>query len=278
MSDMSDTADIYTAALVMQNLADNTIRIYRALYVRWRDWAIQHNRDPDRPDPLAVRAWSRTLAGSRSVLAQARAAIGHACRIFDTPDVSDAIPLPRQPRRPRGRVLDAEDGARLAQKALNHGTAGLAVLVGLFTAARRSEIAGLAWRDVDFDRATITFTRPKTRDRHTVPLHPNLADQLIRRKVPGETWVFPGRWGGHVSPATIGTWVERVAEDADLGHVTPHVLRRTAGTHANDRTRDLRAVQDLLGHTDPSVTAGYTRVTDAALSEAVGALDWLDAV
>ena len=59
--------------------------------------------------------------------------------------------------------------------------------------------------------------------------------------------------------------------------VTPHRLRHTALTTANDVTGDLRAVQDFAGHTDPAVTARYTRTSRDALSRAVMALDYGEA-
>jgi integrase len=266
-------ADTFAAFLAMQGMADNSIRNYRALYLRWVDYAVGHGRDPHQPDPLTVRAWTSQLHGSRSLIAQARATIGHLCRACQTTDVSTVVPLPRQPKAHQ-RGLDRADAVALADQARRAGLPGLAVLVGLYTAARRGEIASLCWRRIDLEQRTVTLERPKVRDLHTVPMHPQLASHLAERRVPGELWVFPGRHGGHVSPTTIGTWTDRVAAAAALRGVTPHRLRHTALTEAYDATRDLRAVQDLAGHTDPAVTARYTRVSGSALRAAVGSLDY----
>ena len=43
-----------------------------------------------------------------------------------------------------------------------------------------------------------------------------------------------------------------------------HALRHTSATLAYRYTRDLRAVQDMLGHQDPKTTARYARVVDRA--------------
>jgi len=121
----------------------------------------------------------------------------------------------------------------------------------------------------------LTLDRTKTRDLHTVPMHPVLGQLLADRRVPGEQWVFPGRYGGHVSPATVWAWVIEVAETAGVAsRVTPHRLRHTALTVANDATGDLRAVQDLAGHTDPSVTARYTATSARRMDAAVAALEY----
>ena len=270
------TPDQFAAYLALAGLSDSSIRNYRPMFVRWCDYATTRGRDPFTPDALTVRAFAAQLTGTRSIIAHARAMIGHLCRATASPDTSAAIPLPRQPRR-TSRALEPDRAAALVVEARRAGLAGLAVLVGLYTAARRSEIASLAWRHVNLDAGMVTLTRDKTRDLHTVPAHPELVALLAERRIPGETWVFAGSYGGHVAPATVWSWVTAVAERAGVGHVTPHVLRHTALTLANDATGDLRAVQQLAGHTDPAVTAGYTRASSAALAAAVGALNYTSA-
>lgn len=266
-------AETFCAFLAMQGRADGTIRVYRALYLRWCDWSRAHGRDPERPDPLAVRAWATLLPGTASTRAQARAVIGHVCAALEVEDVSGAIPVPRDPRR-RSRALEPARAYALEAQSHHAGLKGTAVLVGLYTAARRSEIASLAWSRVDFARERLTVWRPKTRDWHTVAMHPVLAAHLEPRRVDGDMWVFPGRHGGHVAPATIWAWVIDVAEAAGIGRVTPHELRHTCLTEANDATGDLRATQELAGHTNPAQTAMYTRVTDDRLRRAVRAVTY----
>lgn len=267
------TLDQYTAYLVMQGLAENSIRCYRACFARWRDWAISHDRDPYRPDPLAVRAWASQISGTRSVIAHARATISHLCNALEIDNVANAIPLPRQPK-PASRALEHERAVKLASYAADAGMHGTAVLVGLYTGARRSEIANLAWGNVKFEANTIRLVRPKTRDTHDVWLHPHLAEHLYDRWVPGEQWVFPGRHGGHVAPATVWQWIVELAERAGMGHITPHQLRHTLLTEINDTTSDLRAAQDVAGHTNPQVTAGYTRVHRDAARRAIESISF----
>lgn len=263
------------AYLVMQDMAESTIRNYVQMHARWADWAIMHDRHPDEPDPLTVRAWATSLPGSRSLRGHARAMIGHLCRALEIEDVSAAIPLPREHRQ-QGRTLTPEQTGQLVRTALDAGLPGLAVLVGLYTGARRSEIASLGWPRIDLAARTLTLLRDKTRDRHTVPLHPLLHEQLERRRVPGEHWVFPGKYGGHTAPAMVWEWVIAVGDRAGVGRVTPHVLRRTCLTEINDGTGDLRAAQTVAGHTNPAVTARYTRASERAMQGAIAALSWAD--
>lgn len=270
---MNTNADAFEAYLLTIGLADSTVRVYKALWVRWARWATDRGVDPLNPTAVAVREWSRHLPGTASVLHQARAVISHACAWQQQPSLSAVVRVPR-PAAGTSRALEPAAAAKLAATAEQSGAAGTAVLVALYTAARRAEVAGLAWRDVDLEGCTITLVRPKTRDRHTLPLHPELHRRLAAEHVPGEHWVFPGRWGGHVSPSTVWSWVLAVAEQAGIGRVTPHQLRHTALTDANDATGDLRAVQQLAGHASPTVTARYTRASLRRLQAAVAALDY----
>lgn len=51
--------------------------------------------------------------------------------------------------------------------------------------------------------------------------------------------------------------------------ISSHDMRATAATAMYDNTKDLRAVQEILGHSDAKTTQGYTGVSEAARRAAV---------
>lgn len=90
----------------------------------------------------------------------------------------------------------------------------------------------------------------KTRD---VEVPARLALELLALE-PG--YLFPGRVDGHLSPAYVSKMISRALPDG----VTAHMLRHRFGSVAYGADRDLRAVQELLGHSSIATTQIYTAV------------------
>ena len=67
--------------------------------------------------------------------------------------------------------------------------------------------------------------------------------------------------------------VRRLAAKAGVTkRVHPHMLRHTALTNLYDKTRDLRLVQVVAGHSSSKTTERYTHVHPMAVAEAMGVL------
>lgn len=76
-----------------------------------------------------------------------------------------------------------------------------------------------------------------------------------------ENYIFLGVRGGKISDREI----QRIVK-LRLG-TFPHSIRHTFATHLLDGGADLRVVQEMLGHTDPSTTQIYTHVSKKQLKE-----------
>ncbi len=77
----------------------------------------------------------------------------------------------------------------------------------------------------------------------------------------GEQALFIGRHGGRLGPRSIQArlklWAARHGIDPS---VHPHMLRHSFATHLLEGSRDLRAVQELLGHAHIGTTQIYTHL------------------
>lgn len=139
-----------------------------------------------------------------------------------------------------------------------------ALLLMRYAGLRRSEVARLHSDDVmrlEDGRPVALSVTGKGGIVRAVPVHPRVAGAL--EGVQG--WVFPGRWGGPMTPGTLGVAVSRLLGPGWTGHT----LRHRAASDWYAVERDLRAVQELLGHASIRTTQIYTAVPPGAVLRAV---------
>ena len=78
---------------------------------------------------------------------------------------------------------------------------------------------------------------------------------------PEEKSLFVGRGGKRLGPRAIQIRVAQWARRQGLSmHVYPHLFRHSFATHLLESSRELRGVQELLGHADISTTQVYTHL------------------
>lgn len=258
---------------VTKGLSPRTLEVYLGAFARLSSWCAEAHEDLDTIGAPALRTYGESLVWEYSTRKLARCVLGHYWDMSGRAGGPlEAIRLPRKPRA-SCRAFEEELTRKLAAAARARGDdPGLAVMLGLYAALRRAEIAGLTWASVRDEWLRLTGKGGVTAD---IPLHPVLVRELGERPRTGP-WVFPSpqHARGPVTPTTVGNWVTLVGKEAGLGHITCHRLRHTALATANDITGDLRATQTFARHASPTTTAIYTRTTNRRLLAAVEALDY----
>ena len=158
------------------------------------------------------------------------------------PEVSTPRPLPRP--IPDDALADALDVADNRRRLILR----LAAEVGL----RRAEIAACHTRDLRerAGRVALLVHGKGARER-IVPVPEHLGRYLLTLP---DGYLFPSKDGtGHLSPRYVG---KLAAEVLPPTH-TLHTLRHRFATNIYRASRDLYAVQRLLGHGSPTVTQRY---------------------
>lgn len=130
---------------------------------------------------------------------------------------------------------------------------------------RLSEIHGLDLGDVLLDEGWVSVTG-KGRKERQVPLSGKSVESLRtylseRVAADGETALFTGKNGTRLGQRQIQKRLQAWAVRQGSGqHISPHMMRHSYASHLLQSSRDIRAVQELLGHSNLSTTQIYTKL------------------
>lgn len=130
---------------------------------------------------------------------------------------------------------------------------------------RLSEIHGLDLGDVLLDEGWVSVTG-KGRKERQVPLSGKSVEALRaylseRVAADGETALFTGKNGTRLGQRQIQKRLQAWAVRQGSGqHISPHIMRHSYASHLLQSSRDIRAVQELLGHSNLSTTQIYTKL------------------
>lgn len=122
------------------------------------------------------------------------------------------------------------------------------ILAGRMGCLRLSEIAGLRAKHRVGRVFRVTGKGGRTRN---VPINGTWMPIVLELERNGVDYYLPGKFGGHIHQTTIEKKIQ-----ARTGF-NPHALRHAGATAAYEATRDLRAVQELLGHSSLATTERY---------------------
>ena len=261
------------SALAIQDFDTDGVRSYLGeLYERGNSKASTSRR------LSGVRAFARYLVREELIEADPTALIG-------APKKDQTLPA-HLGADDTNRLLASPDGDTLA------GRRDRAILELFYASGLRlSELVGLDLEDVNLsgrmlrvrgkggkerlvpcNQTAAESIREMLADRATLPASSDARGRTTARShARTRTPLFLNQRGGRLTTRSVDRIVRRYVTDARIQQpISPHALRHTFATHLLQAGADLRAIQELLGHSRLSTTQRYTHLDVARLKEVYG--------
>ena len=141
---------------------------------------------------------------------------------------------------------------------------------------RLSEICKLNMEDLDTKERTCVVSGKGNKTR-VVPVGKKAIQairdwfmyrsELKQSKATSTNAIFLNNKGNRISPRSIQLRLEKLCLMRGLPGINPHMLRHSFASHVLESSGDLRAVQEMLGHSDIGTTQIYTKLDFQHLSK-----------
>jgi len=155
----------------------------------------------------------------------------------------------------------------------NNRTVCLLVLFLLSTGARLNEALSATWGNIDTANKVwrIEASNSKSKRVRSVPLNPKALEVLLElKRWENEPHLFINQRTGKRYVNINKSW-KRIKAKAGLPDLRLHDLRHQYASLLVNGGRSLYEVQQILGHSDPTVTQRYAHLSSAALQDAANA-------
>ncbi|MCR5535909.1 MAG: tyrosine recombinase XerC [Succinivibrio sp.] len=217
-------------------------------------------------DENAVRLASGSIAHDHYALSSFFKFLIRKGRLQDNPEkLTGAPPV----HRALPKILTLQELTRLLEQKADTPAAkrDLAIAELLFSSGLRvSELTSLDLKDYHVDQQEVRVLGKGSKVR-VVPVGAKAQERLasylgVRESFkPQEDALFLNRFGRRLSSRSVEVHLKELAEKADLKTgIYPHKLRHSFATELLAHGADLRAVQEMLGHSSLAATQIYTHV------------------
>lgn len=266
----SEATQLYLEAKAVDGYSPTTLKGYRLQFALFQRW-LGEDPDLDAITTTQLRAYFAKDVGTRKPTT-----IGHRIRAIHSlwhwcveEEITDRDPSRRikEPkagdRIPKALTIDQlEDLREGCQTPREHA------LLELFfaTGARLAELCQLNWADIQWDRRSIRVVGKGNKERE---LYWGAKAQRCLRiylatRTDSDPALFVTLHQPHrrMQPHTIYDAIKQIAACAGMREIVwPHRLRHSLATTLIDNGADLTVVQSILGHSKPSTTLLYTKLS-----------------
>jgi integrase/recombinase XerC len=279
MPELGAQIELFLAELKRANASPHTLRNYASDLGQFLDYfTIPEKVMVEEIDLLAIREWLGHLYAERLTAVSMRRKLAAVRSLFkfmlrEGVIATNVARLVRTPKAPKSLpvVMTAEqtntlvDGVAADKLERPYPARDLAIFELLYGCGLRvSELVGLNLEDFDFGDRWIRV-RGKGRKERQVPFGAkaaNALDRYLATRSSADRAVFLNHRGVRLTDrgarGIVKFYARMITGDSSIH---PHSLRHAYATHLLSDGADLRAIQELLGHSQLSTTQKYTQVS-----------------
>ncbi|MBL7067744.1 MAG: site-specific tyrosine recombinase XerD [Candidatus Marinimicrobia bacterium] len=274
---------------IERNLSVNTIDAYRNDLDRYSQFLLENNiKRPDQINIQIIQKFINTLSDiglAPSSLSRNFSSIRsfHRFMVGENLTNSDPTELLQSPRIPARlpKILDLHEIESIMETidvSTNKGIRDRAIIETLYsTGVRVSELITIRMPDVFFHHEVIRVLGKGSKER-IVPFgkrarkslknYITAVRSLLARSMKSRDILFLNMRGTPLSRMGVWKIIRQYVRAAGIKkQVSPHVFRHSFATHLLEGGANLRAVQEMLGHSDISSTQIYTHLDREYLIE-----------
>lgn len=276
--DFPEMIEDYLIELEIRNYSRNTIKTYKSIVVNFYNFLLQEKNLTDERRVLrSFKKYIQFLKRDKGVSQNYIYLVTVVCKKFfefggihilnevQTPKRTKSLPKHLNEKEVENLInaFDNESNCNAEYKKLMN-LRNKVILALLYSSGLRvSELVTLEADNIDLHERTIRIRGKGEKDR--IVLFDDetkvLIENYIDKKGEYHEHLFVNRSGNHLSPRYIQMMIKSHAEKAGIKKkVTPHILRHSFATHLLKNGVDIRAIQQLLGHSNLSTTQIYTSV------------------
>ena len=266
--------DAYLTQLTQQGKSPHTLDAYRRDLIELANM-LPENQQPTRNDVVrALKQLSqrgqhpRSLARKLTSWRQYAEYLVHLGELTSNPIAH--IKAPKPPER-LPKAIDREQINQMIDQDIPQPDDVLAIrdhaMIELFygSGLRLAELHALNVDDVLLNAGWVMVSGKGKRQRQVPLTRPSIAaiDAYLstRYAVDGELALFTSRHGTRLCTRQIAKRLEIWSQNNQANqHISPHMLRHSYASHLLQASRDVRAVQELLGHQNLSTTQIYAKL------------------
>ena len=271
-----------------RGLSENTIAAYARDLTHFAQYLkLQKITDWSKVDEHIIRTWTSDLSRAdyaRSSQARKLSAIRTFARHLvreniRKDDFTELVAAPKLARK-LPDVLTYDELKRLLEApdtATSYGLRDRAILELFYSSGLRvSELCGILLQSINLDEGYVRIFGKGSKER-IAPIGAKAVTavknylatarpQFVKSKTGSE--LFLSQQGRAISRKMVWVMIKQCAAKAGIKKpIKPHLLRHSFATHLLEGGADLRAIQEMLGHSDISTTQIYTSVQYNRLTE-----------